>query len=131
MVDGITTVLLSPQALHWLTPHAWLQGEALEAAEAARIFEGQLAGALVAEDGQLALSTLAASAAHGFMPRIQTQGQLGQARWRFVSAPSIPGAPRPPARGTAPADHACTDGGGGTPNICRCMSEQWYASWTW
>jgi len=71
------------------------QGEALEAAEAARLFEGQLAGALVAEDGQLALSTLAASAAHGFMPRIQTQGQLGQARWRFVSAPSIPGA-RPP-----------------------------------
>ncbi|KAK9840821.1 hypothetical protein WJX81_007219 [Elliptochloris bilobata] len=72
-------------------PGASEAGEALEAAEAARIFEGQLAGALVAEDGQLALSTLAASAAHGFMPRIQTQGQLGQARWRFVSAPSIPG----------------------------------------
>lgn len=67
------------------------QGGATEAAEAARIFEGQLAGALVAEDGQLALSNLAASAAHGFMPKIQTQGQLGQARWRLVSAPSIPG----------------------------------------
>ncbi|CAL8466123.1 g5659 [Coccomyxa elongata] len=66
-------------------------GGAGEAAEAARIFEGQLAGALVAEDGQLALSNLAASAAHGFMPKIQTQGQLGQARWRLVSAPSIPG----------------------------------------
>jgi hypothetical protein len=70
------------------------QAGALEAAEAARIFEGQLAGALVAEDGQLALSNLAASAAHGFMPKIQTQGQLGQARWRLVSAPSIPGALR-------------------------------------
>ncbi len=69
-----------------------MQGGAGEAAEAARIFEGQLAGALVAEDGQLALSNLAASAAHGFMPKIQTQGQLGQARWRLVSAPSIPGA---------------------------------------
>lgn len=46
----------------------------------------------MAEDGQLALSHLAASAAHGFMPKIQTQGQLGQARWRLVSAPSIPGA---------------------------------------
>ena len=68
-----------------------LQRGATEAAEAARIFEGQLAGALVAEDGQLALSNLAASAAHGFMPKIQTQGQLGQARWRLVSAPSIPG----------------------------------------
>ena len=45
----------------------------------------------MAEDGQLALSNLAASAAHGFMPKIQTQGQLGQARWRLVSAPSIPG----------------------------------------
>ena len=100
-----------------LKPPAWLQGEALEAAEAARIFEGQLAGALVAEDGQLALSTLAASAAHGFMPRIQTQGQLGQARWRFVSAPSIPGAPRPSARGTAPANYAWTDSGGGIPNV--------------
>ena len=71
------------------------QRGATEAAEAARIFEGQLAGALVAEDGQLALSNLAASAAHGFMPKIQTQGQLGQARWRLVSAPSIPGGPRP------------------------------------
>ena len=68
-----------------------VQRGATEAAEAARIFEGQLAGALVAEDGQLALSNLAASAAHGFMPKIQTQGQLGQARWRLVSAPSIPG----------------------------------------
>ena len=68
-----------------------MQRGATEAAEAARIFEGQLAGALVAEDGQLALSNLAASAAHGFMPKIQTQGQLGQARWRLVSAPSIPG----------------------------------------
>ena len=71
------------------------QRGATEAAEAARIFEGQLAGALVAEDGQLALSNLAASAAHGFMPKIQTQGQLGQARWRLVSAPSIPGGSRP------------------------------------
>lgn len=68
-----------------------MQRGATEAAEAARIFEGQLAGALVAEDGQLALSNLAASAAHGFMPKIQTQGQLGQARWRLVSAPTIPG----------------------------------------
>lgn len=73
------------------TVHGLLQGGAAEAAEAARIFEGQLAGALVAEDGQLALSNLAASAAHGFMPKIQTQGQFGQARWRLVSAPSIPG----------------------------------------
>ena len=70
-----------------------LQAEALDPAAAARIWEGQLAGALVAEDGGLALSQLAASAAHGFMPKIQTQGQLGHARWRFVSAPSIPGAP--------------------------------------
>ena len=70
-----------------------MQAEALDPAAAARIWEGQLAGALVAEDGGLALSHLAASAAHGFMPKIQTQGQLGHARWRFVSAPSIPGEP--------------------------------------
>ena len=68
-----------------------VQAEQLQPSEAARIFEGQLASALVAEDGQLALSNLAVSAAHGFMPKIQTQGQLGQARWRLISAPSIPG----------------------------------------
>lgn len=72
-------------------PSNFLQAEKLQPSEAARIFEGQLASALVAEDGQLALSNLAVSAAHGFMPKIQTQGQLGQARWRLVSAPSIPG----------------------------------------
>lgn len=78
-----------------------IQAEQLDAAEVARIFEGQLESALLAEDGQLALSSLAASAAHGFMPRIQTQGQLGQARWRLVSAPSIPGAsPRTPLCGS-------------------------------
>ena len=68
-----------------------MQAEQLQPSEAARIFEGQLASALVAEDGQLALSNLAVSAAHGLMPKIQTQGQLGQARWRLISAPSIPG----------------------------------------
>ena len=69
-----------------------MQAEALDPAAAARIWEGQLAGVLLAEDGGLALSHLAASAAHGFMPKIQTQGQLGHAHWRLVSAPSIPGA---------------------------------------
>ena len=57
--------------------------------EAARIFETRLASALVAEDGQLALSSLAASAAGGFMPRIQTQGQLGQARWGCTLPPFL------------------------------------------
>lgn len=67
------------------------QAEALDPAAAARIWEGQLAGVLLAEDGGLALSHLATTAAHGFMPKIQTQGQLGHAHWRLVSAPSIPG----------------------------------------
>ena len=86
-IPGLCSLALIGSDPGWLA----LQRGATEAAEAARIFEGQLAGALVAEDGQLALSNLAASAAHGFMPKIQTQGQLGQARWRLVSAPSIPG----------------------------------------
>ena len=55
-----------------------LQAEALDPAAAARIWEGQLAGALLAEDGGLALSHLATTAAHGFMR---------------VAAPSIPGGP--------------------------------------
>ncbi|KAL3160063.1 hypothetical protein ABBQ38_009778 [Trebouxia sp. C0009 RCD-2024] len=77
-----------------LTPAGGSGGEGteqLEPSQAAKIFEGQLASALVAEDGQLALSNLAQSAAHAVMPKLQTQGQLGQARWRLVSAPSIPG----------------------------------------
>ena len=68
------------------------QAEALEAGEAARLFESAVAGAVVGEDGTLSLSALATSAAHGLMPKLQTQGRLGQARWRLVSAPSIPGA---------------------------------------
>lgn len=65
--------------------------ETLDAAEAARIFEGQLAGALLAEDGQLALSSLASHTLSTLMPKLETQGRVGQARWRLVSAPSIPG----------------------------------------
>ena len=63
--------------------------EQLDMSEAARIFETRLASALVAEDGQLALSSLAASAAGGFMPKIQTQGQLGQARQCPIQPPTI------------------------------------------
>ncbi len=63
--------------------------EQLDMSEAARIFETRLASALVAEDGQLALSSLAASAAGGFMPKIQTQGQLGQARQCQIQSSTI------------------------------------------
>lgn len=54
--------------------------EQLDAAEAARIFEGQLAGALLAEDGQLALSSLASNTLSTLMPKLETQGRVGQAR---------------------------------------------------
>jgi hypothetical protein len=60
-------------------------------AEAARIFEGQLADSLLEEDGQLAFSNLAASTVATLMPKIETGGQLGKARWRVTTAPSIPG----------------------------------------
>ena len=54
---------------------AWLVlagegAEQLDPAEAARIFEGQLASALLAEDGQLALSSLAASTVSTLMPKV-------------------------------------------------------------
>ena len=48
--------------------------EQLDPAEAARIFEGQLASALLAEDGQLALSNLAASTVSTLMPKVRTLG---------------------------------------------------------
>lgn len=44
--------------------------EQLDPAEAARIFEGQLASALLAEDGQLALSNLAANTVSTLMPKV-------------------------------------------------------------
>lgn len=67
------------------------EAEVLGATEVAKIFEGRLAETLLAEDGQLSLSNLAASTFATLLPKIETQGQLGRARWRLVSAPSIPG----------------------------------------
>eukprot|EP00873_Tetraselmis_striata_P029672 jgi/Tetstr1/449936/TSEL_036990.t1 len=65
--------------------------EQLDPTRIARIFEDQLAEAILAEDGQIAFSNLAASAVSSVMPKMETHGQLGKARWRLVSAPSIPG----------------------------------------
>lgn len=65
--------------------------ETLSPSEAAKIFEGQLAESLLEENGQLAFSSLAASTIENLLPRLETQGQFGKARWRLVSAPSIPG----------------------------------------
>jgi len=62
----------------------------VQLSEAARLFQQQLASALVAEDGQLAFSNLAASTMSTFSPQLDTQGQIGAARWRLVSAPSFP-----------------------------------------
>jgi len=72
-------------------PHSAGEAAPLTPAEAARIFEGQLADSLLSGTGQLALSNLAASTIATLLPKIETQGQLGKARWRLVSAPSIPG----------------------------------------
>eukprot|EP00898_Chlorokybus_atmophyticus_P000645 jgi/Chlat1/1581/Chrsp123S00083 len=65
-------------------------GEALQTSEVARFLESQLQESLLAADGQLAFSSLATSTIKALLPKIETQGQLGQARWRLVSAPSIP-----------------------------------------
>ncbi|MAD20600.1 MAG: hypothetical protein CMJ52_10720 [Planctomycetaceae bacterium] len=65
--------------------------ERLEATEIARIFEGQLTESLLEQDGRLAFSNLAASTISTLLPRIETQGQFGKARWRLVSAPSVSG----------------------------------------
>lgn len=65
--------------------------EQLDAAEAARIFEDKLKAALLADDGQLALTRLAGTTVTTLMPKIETQGQVGTTTWRLVSAPAIPG----------------------------------------
>ncbi|KAL4547159.1 hypothetical protein Ndes2526B_g07937 [Nannochloris sp. 'desiccata'] len=66
-------------------------GEQLDATEAARILEAKLKATLLADDGQLALSRLAGSTVSTLMPKLETQGTVGGARWRLVSAPAIPG----------------------------------------
>lgn len=53
--------------------------ETLDAADAARIFLGQLASALLVDDGQLSLSSLATHALSTIMPKLETQGRVGQA----------------------------------------------------
>ncbi|WIA09845.1 hypothetical protein OEZ85_010059 [Tetradesmus obliquus] len=66
-------------------------GDLLGGRAVARVFEGRLAEALLAEDGSLSLATLAGNTLGSLLPKIETQGQLGKARWRLVSAPSLPG----------------------------------------
>lgn len=58
--------------------------------QAARVFESQLADSLLEGDGQLAFKKLAAATVETLMPKIETKGEFGQARWRLVSAPQIP-----------------------------------------
>jgi hypothetical protein len=55
------------------------------------VIEGQLGESILEKDGRLAFSNLAASTINTLLPKMETQGQLGKARWRLVSAPSIPG----------------------------------------
>lgn len=59
-------------------------------AQAARVFESQLADSLLEGDGQLAFKKLAAATVETLMPKIETKGEFGQARWRLVSAPQVP-----------------------------------------
>lgn len=58
--------------------------------EAARVLEERLTDALLGEKGQLALRSLARSTVSSLLPRIETRGQVGHARWRLVGAPSLP-----------------------------------------
>ena len=59
--------------------------------EIARIFEGQFSGILLEDDGQFAISKMAATTVQTMMPRIEAHGIIGKARWRLISAPSLPG----------------------------------------
>lgn len=59
-------------------------------AQAARVFESQLAESILEGDGQLAFKKLATATLETLMPRIEGKGEFGQARWRVVYAPQIP-----------------------------------------
>ncbi|XP_020247626.1 uncharacterized protein LOC109825238 isoform X2 [Asparagus officinalis] len=64
--------------------------DVLSPSEAARVFENQLAESLLEGDGQLAFKKLATATLESLMPRIESKGAFGQARWRLVYAPQIP-----------------------------------------
>ncbi|KAJ7565427.1 hypothetical protein O6H91_02G060300 [Diphasiastrum complanatum] len=64
--------------------------DALTRIEAAKVFESQLAESLLEGDGQIAFKKLAAATVETLMPKIETKGEFGQARWRLVYAPQIP-----------------------------------------
>jgi hypothetical protein len=66
-------------------------GEKLDALEAAKLLESKLKAALLADNGQIALNKLAGTTMATFMPKIETQGSVGDTKWRLVSAPSVPG----------------------------------------
>lgn len=92
MLQGKASEWQEHLTLHYVSSKARPDsGEQLDAADAARLFEDKLKAALLAEDGQLALSRLAGTTVSTLMPKIETQGALGGTRWRLVSAPSIPG----------------------------------------
>ncbi|KAI8464916.1 MAG: hypothetical protein J3K34DRAFT_101351 [Monoraphidium minutum] len=65
-------------------------GDALAASEVARLFEGRLANVLLSDDGSLSLAALASSTISSLLPKIESQGAIGKARWRLVSAPTLP-----------------------------------------
>lgn len=99
--SGDLKVSISGKASEW-SEHLMMQsirrgssgmdsGEKLDTLEAARLLESKLKAALLAEDGQIALNKLAGSTMATFMPKIETQGSVGNTKWRLVSAPSVPG----------------------------------------
>lgn len=54
-----------------------LAGDVLGSRAVARVFEGRLAEALLADDGSLSLATLAGNTLGSLFPKLETQGQLG------------------------------------------------------
>ncbi|XP_010254207.1 PREDICTED: uncharacterized protein LOC104595255 isoform X2 [Nelumbo nucifera] len=67
-----------------------VEQDVLSPTEAARVFESQLAQSILEGDGQLAFNKLAAATLESLMPKIEGKWEIGQARWRVLSAPQIP-----------------------------------------
>lgn len=59
-------------------------------AQAARRFESQLAETILEGNGRLAFEKLATATLEKLMPRIEGEGEFGQARWKLVYSPQIP-----------------------------------------
>ena len=65
-------------------------GAPLSPSDIARVFEGQFSGILLEENGQLAISKMAATTVETVLPKYETHGHFGKTKWRLLASSTLP-----------------------------------------